>query len=229
MNNASSKSIDIAKKQTLEYIMRSKKLHDNMKYFGNAFDNVVNLRDSPSARYKHNSKSISISPGRGLQLDNKHYRSYHNVSPQRDGDSKGSKERHSHRMVLRDLSQNLSEKGSSKESVYISDTPDEQFKEAQANDERWNFSHPQFKVVTQVESIRKLQQDFLKEKTLQKNANHGSRIRWQDAVEDFESKKMQKQRSILAVLSDIEQAKKGAIAHEKKVAEQKLSKESKFN
>ena len=74
-------------------------------------------------------------------------------------------------------------------------------------------------MVTQVEAIRKLQADFLTEKTLQKNSNAGSQLRWQDSVEDYENAKNSKQRSLMAVLNDIEQAKMGAIAHEKRINE----------
>ena len=69
-------------------------------------------------------------------------------------------------------------------------------------------------MVTQVETIQKLQKDFLKEKTVLQNANFGSQIRWQDSVDEFSAKKLAKQRSLMAVLSDIENAKMGAMAHE---------------
>ena len=77
-----------------------------MKYFGNAFDNIVNFRDSPSARGQR-SDSGSISAGREGDSE-KHYLSYNLASEQQNQETKHTHSQHSSRLRLGDIADQVS-------------------------------------------------------------------------------------------------------------------------
>ena len=56
-------------------------------------------------------------------------------------------------------------------------------------DQRFNFQHPKFRVVTRVETIQKLESDFRQKNTVARNVVFEPQLRWQDSVDEFEKAK----------------------------------------